>query len=230
MAEHHRTGPGHDVQVGDARARRVVFLSHCLLNENTRYLGGAARPGCVQEIVNACTDSDLGMVQLPCPEEHAWGGVRKRWLLRLYGSSRWLPGPLRRALLPALLAYTRWVYARLARDAARRVADYRRTGHQVVAVVGVDGSPSCGIDTTLDIPTAIDRLAETDRHTLTSGVVNTIVRDTAIPGPGMYTQQLRRRLPPRRIDIPFLAHDLRRELDGDPSPAAAALRHLARRR
>lgn len=79
-----------------------MFLSHCLLNENTRYLGGTARPGCVQEIVDACADADLGMVQLPCPEERAWDGVRKRRLRRLYGSSRWLPRPLRRAARPAL--------------------------------------------------------------------------------------------------------------------------------
>lgn len=39
----------------DARGRRVVFLAHCLLNENTRYLGGACRAGCVQEILAQCT-------------------------------------------------------------------------------------------------------------------------------------------------------------------------------
>ena len=38
----------------ETRAKRVVFLSHCILNENTRYLGGAGRGGCVREVVEQC--------------------------------------------------------------------------------------------------------------------------------------------------------------------------------
>ena len=29
----------------------------------------------------------IGVVQLPCPEQHAWGGVLKRRLLSFYGSA-----------------------------------------------------------------------------------------------------------------------------------------------
>ena len=36
----------------DDRSGRVVFVAHCLLNENVRYLGGACRPGDVGEIVD----------------------------------------------------------------------------------------------------------------------------------------------------------------------------------
>jgi uncharacterized protein YbbK (DUF523 family) len=211
-------------QLRDRRGGQVVFLSHCLLDENTRYLGGAARPGCVREIVEACADKGLGIVQLPCPEAHAWGGVGKRRLLRLYGSPRWLPGPVRRALLPVMLAYTRRVYARLARQTARRIADYRRSGCDVMAVVGVDGSPSCGVDRTLDIPAAVDRLARARRRTLSTAVVDAVVRDTSVPGPGLFTERMRHELRRRRIDVPYLAHDLLGELDGAPSPVADRLR------
>ena len=143
---------------GNSRTGAAAVSCSCRTACSTRTLdisAGPGRPGCVREIVDACADNGLGMVQLPCPEEHAWGGVQKRWLLRLYGSARWLPGPLRRALLPVLLAYTRRVYARLARDTARRISDYRRSGVDVVALVGVDGSPSCGVERTMDIPTAV---------------------------------------------------------------------------
>jgi uncharacterized protein YbbK (DUF523 family) len=213
-------------QLRDGRGGRVVFLSHCLLNENTRYLGGAGRPGCVREIVDACGDAGLGMVQLPCPEQHAWGGVQKRRLLRLYGSARWLPGPLRRALLPVMLAYTRSVYARLARRTARQMFDYRRSGYDVLAVVGVDGSPSCGVDRTMNIPAAVDRLARADRRTLTTSAVNAVVQDTLVPGPGLFTDLLRRELARRRIDAPYLAHDLPGELAGRPSPVPGDLRRV----
>jgi predicted secreted protein len=55
----------------DDRGNQVVLLSHCLLNENTRYLGSAGRAGCVREILDACAVARLGMVQMPCPEEAA---------------------------------------------------------------------------------------------------------------------------------------------------------------
>ena len=72
-------------RLADDRSKRVIFLSHCLLNENTRYLGGACRAACVREVVEECMDRDLGIVQMPCPEQQAWGGVLKRTMLRAYG-------------------------------------------------------------------------------------------------------------------------------------------------
>jgi hypothetical protein len=62
-------------RLADRRSHQVIFLSHCLLNENTRYLGGACRAACVREVVEECIDRELGIVQMPCPEQQAWGGV-----------------------------------------------------------------------------------------------------------------------------------------------------------
>jgi hypothetical protein len=53
-----------------------------------------------------------------------------------------------------------------------------------------------------------------------------IVIDTLVPGPGLFTDQIRRRLRRRRTDVPYLAHDLPGELAGLPSPAVAALREF----
>jgi len=63
----------------DERGGRVLFVSHCLLNENVRYQGGAGRRGAVDEIVDECRMRGLGICQMPCPEQRAWGGVGKRF-------------------------------------------------------------------------------------------------------------------------------------------------------
>ncbi len=204
-------------QLADARSRRVVFVSHCILNENVRYPGGACRGGCIPEIVSQCADRGLGIVQMPCPEQRAWGGVLKRRLLALCGDARFDGSPARRLLIPVFLAYTRRSFRRLARAAAKQIEDYVTSGFAVTAIVGIDGSPSCGVQTTVDARRAVARLARVELATFTSDRMNRIVRDSLISGSGMFVAALRRELARRRIAVPFVAHDLIAELDGRPS-------------
>jgi uncharacterized protein YbbK (DUF523 family) len=191
-----------------------VFLSHCLLNENTRYLGGAGRPASVPEIVRPCLEQGVAIVQLPCPEEHAWGGVTKRWLLAFYGaaeSSRLFR--LKAVLVPFMLFYTRRVYRRLARQVATQVHDYLKSGFRVLGIIGVDGSPSCGVQTTLNLERAFDQVGRL-RLTATAADINAIVRDNAIGGRGLFVAALQKELSRRSLHVPFAAHDLIAELQG----------------
>lgn len=87
------------------------------------------------------------------PRTAGLGGVLKRRLLFLYGRP-WLR-PAVRLLRPALSAYTAARYRRLARQFARQITDYQRGGFEVVGVVGVDASPTCGVMTTLDLDTSL---------------------------------------------------------------------------
>jgi hypothetical protein len=215
----------------DRRGRRVVFLAHCLLNENTRYLGGACRPGAVGEVVRACLAADLGIVQLPCPEQRAWGGVLKRWLLAAYGLRERAPWAyaLRGPLLALWLRYTRWAYARLATRIAADAADYAASGYAVVGVVGVDGSPPCGVARSIDLR-RVDALLTTPVRDLTVARVNAILRRATRPSRGLFTAALDRALTRRGLTVPQTAHDLFAELEGGPvgapqsvCPAAAPL-------
>jgi hypothetical protein len=61
----------------DERSKRVIFVSHCLLNENTRYPGGAFRRGCVDELVDSFQQEGLGIYQMRCPELLQ----RQRWCM-----------------------------------------------------------------------------------------------------------------------------------------------------
>jgi uncharacterized protein YbbK (DUF523 family) len=202
-------------QVHDSRGRRVIFLAHCLLNENTRYLGGACYAGCVPELVERCVADRLGMVQMPCPEQCAWGGVLKPLLLAVYGlryRSRLL-FVLRRPLLALFLWHTRRVYRGLARRVAAEVSNYVGSGMEVTTIVGVDGSPSCGVSTTLQWQMALEGLARLRPASLTGDTVNGVVRAAAIAGEGLFTAMLRAELLRRGVDVRFSAHDLLAELN-----------------
>jgi predicted secreted protein len=204
-------------QLADQRSRRVVFLSHCLLNENTRYLGGACRCGAVGEVVQACLDGGLGIVQMPCPEQHAWGGVLKRRLLWFFGAEGTLRYRLRRVLLPVSLWYTRRVYKKIARQVADQIADYQSSGFTVVGIVGVEGSPSCGVRQTLDAKRSLELVGRLPPAAHAKDV-NAIVQACLVEGSGMFVEVLREELERRGLVVPFLAHDLIAELQGRAVP------------
>lgn len=210
-------------RLADARGRRVVFLSHCLLNQNVRYLGGASQPGGLAELVSGYLDAGVGICQLPCPEQRAWGGVLKRRMLIAFGSGDTWRAPVVRLLLRPFIWYTRQVYAGLARQIARDVADYRRSGVEIVGLVGVNGSPSCGVRCTLDLAGAVDALtrcpaSRLDRRALNQDIIAAHVR----PGEGVFIGALRRRLAKIGEPIPLQEHDLLAELGIAPDILSVA--------
>ncbi len=204
-------------RLADERSGKVVFLSHCLLNQNTRYLGGACRPGCIQEILQSCIDSGLGIVQMPCPEQLAWGGVLKRALANFLRFRR--DGPLSTAEAAAARSYlhTRRVYRKLARQVADQVEDYFSSGMIVVGIVGVDASPTCGVAQTLDLRRSLDLVGRLP-HTARAEDMNEIVLACRAAGTGLFVELLRREFQRRRLDVPFMAHDLIAELQGKTVP------------
>ena len=206
-------------RLADERSGEVVFVSHCLLNENTRYLGGAFRPGSVAEVVAALQARGAGIHQMPCPEQRAWGGVLKRRMLRAYGTKGTAAYRLRRPLLALFVLETRLVYARLARRVVADVEDYVRSGYRVLGIVGVGASPSCGVTTTLDMRhsfevMAASRVEEVDRRELNRRAIVECRR----AGQGIFVRELRRRLDRRGLDVPFLEHDLGAEMVGRLQP------------
>ena len=186
----------------------MVFLSHCLLNHNVRYLGGAEREAGVRDLVNGYLADGIGICQMACPEQRAWGGVLKRRMLIAYGAGGTWRSPLVRALFGPFMAYTNRVYLRLARDVAAEIADYQDSGLEVVGVIGIAGSPSCGVQTTLDLPAAMDvlrrcPLANLDRRMINEQVIGAHTR----PGQGHFVTALQRQLAKRGVTVNFGEYD-----------------------
>lgn len=78
-------------QLKDNRSKKVIFVAHCILNQNTRYLGGAFSRGTVGTIIDELKSKGLGIVQMECPEQKAWGGVLKRSLIQIFDSKdKWI--------------------------------------------------------------------------------------------------------------------------------------------
>jgi predicted secreted protein len=200
----------------DARGKRVAFVSHCLLNENTRYLGGAFRPGGVAEVIDELARRGVGICQMPCPEQQAWGGVLKRRMLRAYGARGTVLYRFRGPLLRLFILRTRLAYWRLARQVAGLIADYERSGYTVIGIIGVGASPSCGVRTTLDMRRSFEVMANTPLDSVNSKAIN---RDAVVAcrvaGAGLFINSLQRQLRRRRLTPPLLEHDLVAEMRGE---------------
>ena len=207
----------------DERGRRVVLVSHCLLNENTWYAGGATRPGAVAEVIDELIRAGYGIHQLPCPERLAWGGVLKRHSLWIYDSKGRPRYALRGVLLHAFVWWTRVIYRRLARQIARDVTDYQRSGIEVAGIIGIGASPSCGVTTTLDLRASLEVVAACPAAALTRDVMNEqAVLACRRPGEGLFIEALDRELKRRGLTVPALEHDLAAELHGKRQPLLAA--------
>jgi predicted secreted protein len=165
------------------------------------------------EVVAGLMRSGVGVVQMPCPEQHVWGGVCKRRTVPVYGADRTRLRLVRRPAAWLFLVYTWFAYHRLAGRIAAQIADYLRSGHTVESVVGVGGSPSCGVHTTLDLPGVLDDIARRDPARLDRSDFNRdVIVGHAKAGEGMFITALRRRLRRRGIDVPFAEHDLLAEI------------------
>ena len=188
-------------ELADGRSGQVVFLSHCLLNQNTRYLGGATCPGVVLDAIQPYVDGGVGIVQMACPEQRVWGGVLKRrflWLIRHPYVAR-----ASHSLLALGRPYLRFRYRRLARAVARDIEDYVGSGFDVVGVVGVAGSPSCGAVTTLDLAASLRALGSCQRSGITKDWMNREVVGAAMrPGRGLFLEALTDELSHRGLAVP----------------------------
>ena len=190
----------------------MVFLSHCLLNENVRYPGGATCRGAVPDVVARYVDTGIGLCQMPCPEQRAWGGVRKGYVQHLYGRRvlRWWP--VRRVTIAVATAWTRVVYRAVARRIADDIGDYRDAGFEVVEIVGVGGSPSCGVRTTLDLDAAVAAIARCGPGTDGRLVNRDVVAANVVDGSGLFVDCLDRALRSRGHKVAYREHDLIAEL------------------
>lgn len=135
----------------------------------------------------------------------------------MYGAQGTLRYRLRPLLFPLFTWYTRWVYWRLAKAVVRDMDDNVRSGVEAVGIVGVSGSPSCGVWTTLDLRRSLEVIAtcpveHLDRQRMNETAIAACLRD----GPGWFTEAIQRQLRRKHLTIPWYEHNLLAEMQGQP--------------
>lgn len=160
----------------DGRSKKVVFIAHCLLNQNAISDGTAVFPAAFRDVIQTFLDAEIGIVQMPCPE------------LCCLGLDR---GDRCGACRPVTEENTR-IRRAMGSDSASqilmRLADamsysrfweYPQIGFEIVGIVGANRFPNCGVETT----------SENNRE---------------LPGKGIFMEELSRRLQSQQLSIPML--------------------------
>lgn len=114
-----------------ARSRKIAVVAHCHLNVNTKVCGLGAYASARTEVIAPLLGADVGIVQLPCPEVTFLG--MRRWGMTVE-------------------QYDTPAYRRHCRSILESVVDTLQAlaedGCAIEGVIGVDLSPSCGVNKT----------------------------------------------------------------------------------
>lgn len=113
------------------RSKQLIVLHHCLLNQNARAKGLAKRKGVVEEIVEEAVGNGWGIYQIPCPELRFLGMERK-------------PLSKTRYDVPEF----RTLCGKIAEDVVEDIRKFLEAGYEIKGIVGIEGSPSCGVNLT----------------------------------------------------------------------------------
>jgi predicted secreted protein len=128
----------------DERSKTIVFVAHCILNQNSISDGTAAYPGTIKEIMKLLCISDVGIVQMPCPELSCLGLDRGN----IGGSGCPILEENTRIRMMMSQRSVKSKISQLVHHLIFQILEYRKYAFDIRGIVGVNRSPSCGVDTT----------------------------------------------------------------------------------
>jgi predicted secreted protein len=108
------------------RSKKILIVSHCILNQNTVIEGEARAEGAVLSAVEWALKQGYGFLQLPCPEFTFLGLGRPSMTYEQYNTPEYRKH-CREILIPIL----------------HQAQDYVNNGYEIMGLLGIQSSPSC---------------------------------------------------------------------------------------
>lgn len=130
--------------IKDSRSKKIVILAHCLLNQNSISDGTADFPSQFNDLIELLIKNNIGFIQLPCPELMCLGMERqdkdggKRELLAENSRIRELMELEENQ--EKLRIHISFIIS--------QIKEYLKHKFEIIGIIGINRSPSCGIQTT----------------------------------------------------------------------------------
>jgi predicted secreted protein len=108
------------------RSKRILLVSHCILNQNTVIENEARAEGAILSATEWAMKEGFGILQLPCPEFTFLGLNRPPMTYEQYNTPEYRKH-CREILAPVL----------------NQAKEYQKNGFEITGLLGIKGSPSC---------------------------------------------------------------------------------------
>lgn len=113
------------------RGKKIVLVSHCILNQNSVVKPYGRKAEDFKKLLMRLIEENIGIIQLPCPE------------ISMYGLKRW--GHVKDQFeTPHFRNESRLMLE----NTLNNIIDYKNNSYEILGVIGIKGSPSCGVNTT----------------------------------------------------------------------------------
>lgn len=168
--------------------KKIIFVCHCILNPQSKV--ESFKTEATEEELNRkkflkiCLENDISLVQLPCPEQlqlglNRWGHSREQFNFPGFrdGCNSMLKDPL------------------------KLLREYETNEEiEVLGIVGINGSPSCGVDFSFSAPFK----GEISRN---ENLDEMIKSGTVVDKPGIFIEVLKENLEKYNIDTKIVPID-----------------------
>lgn len=159
----------------DGRSKRVIFIAHCLLNQNSISDGTAVYPAAFKDVINFFLNADIGIIQMPCPEFCCLGLDRGN----IYGADS--PVVVENTRIRSIMKTDdlNIKLTNLADYVVQQIIEYKKYGFEIIGIIGANRSPNCGVETTSD-------------------------KNAEVNGMGLFVEKIFSRLLHEKISIPMI--------------------------
>lgn len=157
--------------------KKIVILSHCILNEKSKAKGYVQEPETIEKVVLPYIQEGIGIIQLPCPEFTYLGNLRWGMTKDQYDTPAFRKH-CRKILMPII----------------EQIEEYVNRGFSVVEIVGIKGSPSCGVFETCTGYTGGELSEESFKKQ----------KAKLVSGSGVYIEELKKLLKEKELSVPIV--------------------------
>lgn len=177
------------------RSKRIIVVSHCLLNANAKVSPLALYPGVLREVMDRFIEDGTGILQLPCPES-SYLGINRWGMCREQYDHPNFRRHCRKILIPSL----------------DQIEAHITAGYELRGVIGANGSPNCGVTKTPSglIGGVIRNADDVEQQMKAFGYIE---------GMGVFFDILKEMLLHRKIPVNFMAID-----ETDPSTLITSIK------
>ncbi len=171
------------------RSRKILIVCHCLLNANAKIYPLALTGGVYCEVLETYFRDGTGIIQLPCPE------------LSYLGANRW--GMTREQYDHPNF---RFHCKKILKDPVNQIETLLQANCEFSGILGVDGSPNCGVNLTCEGFTGGEICSQSDIDSQMQAL-------KYVQGRGIFMEILADMLQSKNISGEFLAVSEKKHLD-----------------